>query len=77
MNNNIDTTQMLQMMMQQRQTTKSLSYCEILSLILVALKGCGYIACNWIMPFVPLTVPFIIYIIVATIGFVKIKFNKN
>lgn len=78
-NNQIDMTQLLQAAMQQRQVqqgNKGLSYCEILSLILVTLKCMGIITCAWFWPFFPLCIPFIVYGIMMLIGFAKMKFIK-
>ena len=80
-NNQIDVSQLLQAAMQQRQVQqaggKSLSYCEILSLILVTLKCMGIITCAWFWPFFPLCIPVIAYGIVMLVGYLKVKFSKR
>ena len=79
MNNKIDYKQLAQLAAQvqpqhQESSSKSLSYCEVLSVVLVVLKAMGYISCSWIIPFTPLIIPFILYAIILGAGFIKTKF---
>jgi hypothetical protein len=78
MNNRLDYKQLAQLasQIQPQQTTpaKSLSYCEVLSVVLVILKAMGYITCSWIVPFIPLIIPVVLYAIVLIFGFIKGKF---
>ena len=79
MNNKIDYKQLAQLTsqvqpQQQAAPAKSLTYCEVLSVALVVLKAMGYLTCSWIVPFVPLIIPVILYVIVLGAGFLKAKF---
>lgn len=56
------------------QQTKSLNYFEYLSLILVVAKSCGLLNCNWVWPFVPAVMPFVLYGFIVVIGLIKNKF---
>ena len=74
-NNQIDVSKLfMQQAASMNQSQVKLSYCDILSLILVVLKGLGYLSCSWVVPFIPLCVPIVAYIIVAIITVIKIKF---
>ena len=81
MNNNIDINQLMQAAIQQQQMRssdkKGLSYCEILSLILVTLWCTGHITCSIIVPFIPLLVPVVIYLVVFIIAFINRKVSKK
>lgn len=66
-----------QMLTQNTQKPTSFPYFDLLSLILVILKGLGYISCNWIIPFIPLCIPVVFYLIVVSIGFCVKKFFKK
>lgn len=79
MNNKIDYKQLAQLASQVQPQqlptpSKNLTYCEVLSVVLVVLKAMGYLSCSWIIPFVPLIVPAVLYIIVLSVGFLKTKF---
>ena len=79
MNNKIDYKQLAQLASQVQPqqlptSSKSLTYCEVLSVVLVVLKAMGYLSCSWIIPFVPLIVPAVLYMIVLSVGFLKTKF---
>lgn len=52
-----------------QQKTVNLTYFDLLSLILVILKGMGYISCSWIIPFVPICIPIVAYFFVVFVGF--------
>lgn len=76
-NNQIDIGQLLMQQAPQNSTpTRSvgLTYFDLLSLILVVLKGLGYLSCSWIVPFIPICLPIVAYVIVTIISFIKIKF---
>jgi hypothetical protein len=81
MNNKLNESQlesMMSMMSQPTNNSKSLTYFEVLSLILFTLKCIGTITCSWIVPFIPLFIPFVFYILIVFIGFLKAKFfNKK
>lgn len=77
--NQIDIGQLLmqQSMQQSTPTTTrstSLTYFDLLSLILVVLKGLGYLSCSWIVPFIPICLPIVAYVVVTIISFIKVKF---
>lgn len=80
--NNIDMNQILQAAMLQQQQNQnqskssSITYWELLSLILLVLKCIGYISCSWIWVFFPLLIPFIFYTIIFIFGYIKVKFFK-
>lgn len=80
MNNKIDMTQLMELAAkyqaaQQPQQVKSgITYCELLSVVLVTLKCLGLITCSWIVPFLPLLIPFVFYIIIFVAGIIKAKF---
>lgn len=82
MNNKIDMNQLMELAvkhqaMQQPQQVKSgITYCELLSVVLVTLKCLGLISCSWIVPFLPLTIPFVLYGIVFILGIIKAKFFR-
>lgn len=85
MNNKIDMNNMEQLMQlanqqqpqQIRGNEKNIGYCELLSLVLVTMKCLGFISCNWLVPFLPVLVPFILYIFIVFYGFIKNKFLKQ
>lgn len=56
---------------------RPLTYCEVLSLILVTLKCLGLISCNWVVPFIPIILPIIFYGILFGIGAIRTLFNKT
>lgn len=80
--NNIDINQLVelaakhqaQQSMQSNQASRGISYCELLSIVLITLKCLNLIACSWVVPFLPLAVPFVLYGIVLLVGFIKSKF---
>lgn len=79
MNNKIDYKQLAQLASQVQPQqlptpSKGLTYCEVLSVVLVILKAMGYLSCSWIIPFVPLIIPAVLYMIVLSVGFLKTKF---
>ena len=78
MNNRLDYKQLAQLTSQvqpqQAAPAKSLTYCEVLSVVLVILKAMGYISCSWVVPFIPLIIPVMLYLIVLAFGFIKSKF---
>lgn len=83
MNNKIDMTQLMELaakqqaMQQPQQVRSGITYCELLSIVLVTLKCLGLISCSWIIPFLPLIIPFVLYGAVLIIGILKTKFfNK-
>lgn len=53
---------------------RNLNYFEYLSLILVGAKAAGLLACNWLIPFLPVAAPFIFYGVILLIGIIKNKF---
>lgn len=74
-NNQIDVSKLfMQQAANMNQSQVKLSYCDILSLILVVLKGLGYLSCSWIVPFIPLCIPVVAYLIVVIFTVIKIKF---
>ena len=76
-NNQIDIGQLLMQHATQNSTpTRSvgLTYFDLLSLILVVLKGLGYLSCSWFVPFIPICLPIVAYAIVTIITLIKIKF---
>lgn len=75
--NTIDMTQLLASQTQEAQKKSSLSYFDILSLILVIMKAMGYISCSWIVPFIPICIPIIFYFVVLIISFCGNKFFKK
>lgn len=80
MNNNLNMNQLMQAAINQQQQVqqrRALSYCEILSLILVLMKCMGFIACSWWVPFAPLAIPVIVWGAVLLLGFIRTKFFKN
>lgn len=80
MNNNLNSliqAAALQQQQQQQQTNKNITYFELLSLLLVALKALGFIKCNWIIPFTPLFIPLLFYSIVLVAGFIKMKYFEK
>ena len=81
MNKNIDMNQLMQAALQQQQMRaperRGLSYCEILSLILVVMWCMGHIVCPVYVPFIPLAIPFIVYGIVFFAGYISKKFSKK
>lgn len=81
MNKNIDINQLMQAAVQQQQMRgterRGLSYCEILSLILVVMWCMGHLACPVYVPFIPLAVPFVVYGCVFLIGYIAKKFFKK
>lgn len=82
MNNKIDMNQLMELAvkhqaMQQPQQVKSgITYCELLSVVLVTLKCLGLISCSWVVPFLPLAIPFVLYGIVFILGIIKAKFFR-
>ena len=56
---------------------KGLSYLEALSLILVTLKCLGAITCSWIVPFIPVVMPIVLYGLIVVLGVVSKKFFKK
>jgi hypothetical protein len=75
--NQIDIGQLLMQQATQQPTptrSTSLTYFELLSLILVILKGLGYLSCSWIVPFIPICLPIVAYVVVTIISFIKVKF---
>ena len=81
-NKNIDMNQLLQAAMLQQQSQSqsqnksSVTYWELLSLVLLVLKCIGYINCSWIWVFFPVFIPFIFYGIIFLCGYIKIKFFR-
>jgi hypothetical protein len=81
-NKNIDMNQILQAAMMQQQSQSqsqnksSVTYWELLSLVLLVLKCIGYISCSWIWVFFPVFIPFIFYGIIFLCGYIKIKFFR-
>lgn len=82
MNNKIDMNQLMELAvkhqaMQQSQQVKSgITYCELLSVVLVTLKCLGLISCSWVVPFLPLVIPFVLYGIIFIFGIIKAKFFR-
>lgn len=77
MNNNLNSlmqTLASQQVQQQQQPNKTITYFELLSLLLVAIKGFGFIDCSWIVPFIPVIIPLVFYGIVLLVGFIKMKY---
>lgn len=79
--NNFDMSQLVELAMKQQQAQQmsqpsrsGLSYCECLSLILITLKCLGTISCSWLIPFMPLLIPFVLYGVVVLAGYLKAKF---
>lgn len=65
-----------QQQMNNRNSQSNLTYFEVLSLVLIVLKATGYIACSWLVPFVPVIIPIVLYVFVFIAGIVKAKFFK-
>lgn len=77
MNNGVDITQLLQMaaaQQQQRTSSSSMGYFSWLSLILVALKGTGFIGCPWFWVFFPAVIPWLLCGLIIVVGFINAKF---
>lgn len=75
--NQIDIGQLLMQQATQQSTptrSTSLTYFDLLSLILVILKGLGYLSCSWVVPFIPICLPIVAYVVVTIISFIKVKF---
>ena len=80
MNQNIDLTQLLQLATAQRQeqsSSKSLTYWELLSVVLVVLKAAGFVSLAWFWAFFPILIPYICYGLVMLTGFIIGKFIKR
>ena len=81
MNQNIDITQLLQLVAAQKQqkqvSTTGLSYFEVLSLVFVTFKFLGYFTLSWFWAFSPIFIPWIFYGIIFIIGFVTSKISKR
>ena len=80
MNQNIDITQLLQLVAAQKQqkqvSTAGLSYFEVLSLVFVTFKFLGYFTLSWFWAFSPIIIPWIFYAIIFLIGFITAQFKK-
>lgn len=76
MNNNLNSLvqTLASQQVQQQQPNKTITYFELLSLLLVAIKGFGFIDCSWIVPFIPVIIPLVFYGIVLLVGFIKMKY---
>lgn len=81
MNQNIDITQLLQLVAAQNQQKQSssggLSYFELLSIVFVIFKFLGYFTLGWFWAFSPIFIPWIFYGIIFIIGFITAQFNKR
>lgn len=77
-NNQIDVSKLLMQhaagMNQPQMRSTHLTYFDILSLILVVLKGLGYLSCSWVIPFIPVCIPIVAYLVVTIITVIKVKF---
>lgn len=77
-NNQIDVSKLFMQqaanMSQPQMRSTHLTYFDILSLILVVLKGLGYLSCSWVIPFIPVCIPIVAYLVVAIITVIKVKF---
>ena len=63
-----------QAMQQPQQVKSGITYCELLSVVLVTLKCLGLISCSWVVPFLPLAIPFVLYGIILIVGIIKTNF---
>lgn len=83
MNNKIDINQLVELAakhqaaQQPQQVRSGITYCELLSVVLVTLKCLDLIYCSWLVPFLPLAIPFIIYGIILIVGIIKANYFKQ
>ena len=79
MNNGVDLMQLMQAASQQSHPAHkdNMNYFSWLSIVLVILKGMGYISCSWIWVFFPFVLPYVFLGIIAVIGICVSKIKKK